>query len=316
MSQVSTEFHKLFTTQHGSLRKWIELPNEDPVAFGMICESAHGSFIPHDDISLQTLANMTDDFQRYRIPAISSVHHTAEFSFAVHAFRLSTLSTIELLQLLGVAKALGSVRYNKLLEDVFLQYPLQFEALPIEQITGSCETDLAILANVKLRGAACRARVASTMLSSPDGDCILHLQEKCGLAVWILEDSLSLQEINTRLRSIRNAADSLREQLLNASGAIIEETADINDYFRTTIGQAQRVEEGHGKDVLDVHHEVKRLEIQIAESGRISGDSFVIDNSSSDTDFEDIEAYAGSLGDCYDGLQFDDSESVVSAKTV
>ncbi|KAI0580079.1 hypothetical protein Alg215_05411, partial [Pyrenophora tritici-repentis] len=33
MSQVSTEFHKLFTTQHGSLRKWIELPNEDPVAF-------------------------------------------------------------------------------------------------------------------------------------------------------------------------------------------------------------------------------------------------------------------------------------------
>lgn len=175
---------------------------------------------------------------------------------------------------------------------------------------------LTLTANVKLRGAACRAQVASTMLSSLDGDSILHLQEKCGLAMWILEDSLSLQEINNRLRSIRSAADTLREQLLNASGSIIEATADINDYFRTTIGQAQRVEEGHRKDVLDVHHEVKRLEIQIAESGRISRDSFVADNSSSDTDFEDVEAYAESLGDCYDGLQFDDHESVASAKTI
>jgi hypothetical protein len=145
MSQTSPEFHKLFTTQHGSLRKWIELPNEDPVAFGIICESAHGSFIPHDDVSLQTLVNMTDAIQRYKIPATSSVHHTAEFSFAIHAFRLGTLSTIELFQLLGVAKALGPTKYQKLLVDVFLQYPLQFEALPMEQITGGCKTDFAML---------------------------------------------------------------------------------------------------------------------------------------------------------------------------
>lgn len=145
MSQTSPEFHKLFTTQHGSLRSWIELPNEDPVAFGIICDSAHGSFIPQDDVSLQTLANMTDAIQRYKIPATSSVHHTAEFSFALHAFRLGTLSPIELLQLLGVAKALGSTKYQKLLVDVFLQYPLQFETLPMEHITGGCKTDIAIL---------------------------------------------------------------------------------------------------------------------------------------------------------------------------
>jgi hypothetical protein len=133
MSQISPEFYKLFTTPHGSLRKRIELPNEDPVAFGMICDSAHGSFIPQYHISLQTLANLANAIQRYEIPATSRVHQTAEFSFAFHSSRLRTLSTIKLLKLLGVAKALGSVKYQQLLQNVFLQYPLQFEALTMKQ---------------------------------------------------------------------------------------------------------------------------------------------------------------------------------------
>jgi hypothetical protein len=138
MSQLSSEFHKLFTTQKGLLRKRIELPNEDPVVFSMICESAHGSFIPQDHISLQTLATMADAIQRYKIPATSRVHHTAEFSFAV-------LPPIQLLKLLGVAKVLGSTKYKKLLEDVFLQHPLQFEALPIEPVAGGCDKNWAVL---------------------------------------------------------------------------------------------------------------------------------------------------------------------------
>jgi hypothetical protein len=111
----------------------------------MICDSAHGSFIPHDHILLQTLASMADAIQRYKIPTTSRVYHTAEFSFAVHAFRLDTLSTIELLKLLGVAQALGSIKYKKLVEDVFLQYPLQFGALPMEQLASGCDKDCAIL---------------------------------------------------------------------------------------------------------------------------------------------------------------------------
>jgi len=128
--------------------------------------------------------------------------------------------------------------------------------------------------------------------------------------MWILKNSLSLQEINNRLRGMRSAADRHRKQLLNASGAIDEATADINHYVRTTIGQAQGVEEGHEKDIVDVRHTVKRLEIKFAESGRPSRDS------SSGTEFEDIEAYAGSLEGCYDGLQADDDESVTSAQTI
>jgi hypothetical protein len=143
----------------------------------------------------------------------------------------------------------------------------------------------------------------------------LHLQEKIGLAMWILENSLSLQEINAHLQGIRSAGERHREQLLDASGVINDATVDINHYVRTSIGQAQGVEEGHEKDFVDVHHQVKLLEIQIAERGRMSRDSFVND-SSSETDFEDIEAYAGSLGGCYDGLQSDDNTSVTSARTI
>jgi hypothetical protein len=61
---------------------------------------------------------------------------------------------------------------------------------------------------------------------------------------------------------------------------------------------------------------VKRLEIRIAESGRMSRDPFDAVSPSS-TEFEDIEAYGKSLEERYDGyLQFNDDESVTSAKTV
>jgi hypothetical protein len=164
MAQASPVFHQLFTTQHGSLRRCIDLPNEDPVAFSMICDSAHGSFIPHDRISLQTLANITNAIQRYKIPATSSVHHTAEFSFDVHALRLGTLSTPELLTLLGVAKALGPDKYEKLLEDIFLQYPLQFEALFMEQIVGGCDEDCAVLGK-------CSASTSLRRLANSHSNC-------------------------------------------------------------------------------------------------------------------------------------------------
>lgn len=125
--------------------------------------------------------------------------------------------------------------------------------------------------------------------------------------MWILKDSLSLQQINNRLRGIRIAANHHREQLLDASGAIDEATADIDHYVRTTIGQAQEVEEGHEMDIVDVRHKIKRLEIKIAESRRTSRDS------SSSTELEDIIAYAGSREECDDSLQLDDAESATSA---
>ncbi|RMZ74091.1 membrane protein [Pyrenophora seminiperda CCB06] len=325
MSQTSPEFHKLFT-QDGSLRGRIELPDENPVAFRLICQSAHGSFIPQAHISLQTLVDMADAIRRYKIPASSRVHNTVAYSFIVQTLRPETLSTVQLLKLLRVAKNLGNNKLKQFLEDVFFLRPLKLEALPVEQIADCLDTDCVILiANLMLRAAACRTEMASTLLSSSRNDKTLHLHERSDLAVWILKDSPSLQEINARLQSIRSAVDLQREQLLDASGAIKEATADIGRYVCTTIGDGQELEEDHTEKTVEVdaHHTIKHLEIQIAKDGRMSRNSLDVDDldlesvSSSGTKFEDIEAYEGPMGtmfDCYP--DYKDDESVTSIKTV
>ena len=131
MSETSPEFEKLFT-QHASPRERIELPDEDPVAFHLICQSAHGCFIPNAHISLETLLKMADTVQRYKIPSTSRVHHTVAFGFLVRTLRPDTLSTAQLLILLHIAKVLGSEKYEQFLQDVFLHCPLRLEALSAE----------------------------------------------------------------------------------------------------------------------------------------------------------------------------------------
>ncbi|KAH8621559.1 hypothetical protein IG631_23774 [Alternaria alternata] len=176
-----------------------------------------------------------------------------------------------------------------------------------------------------LRGAACRAEVASTLLSPPGSDETLYLQEKSDVAVWILKDSPSLEEIEARLRSMRSAVDLQREQLLDASGAIKEATADIHHYVRTTMEDTrERVDDGADDVVkLDVCHGVKRLEIRVAEDGQMSKNSVDVDDldlervSSSSTAFEDIEAYSEPVETMLgDYLDIEDDVSVASAKTV
>ena len=176
-----------------------------------------------------------------------------------------------------------------------------------------------------LRGAACRAELASTLLSSPRNDETHHLHERNDLAMWILKGSPSLQEINTRLKSMGSAVDLQRKQLLNASAAIQEATADIGCYVCTTFGDDQESEEGRTKEIVEVdaRQKIKRLEVQIAEDGRMSRNSLngcdldLERVSSNGTDFEDIEAYGGPMGSMFDGyLDFKDDESVRSSKTV
>ncbi|CAN9211509.1 unnamed protein product [Alternaria alternata] len=326
MSQLSPEFHRLFTTKHGLLRESIELPDEDPVAFHLVCQSAHGSFIPQAHISLETLVNMAEAIRRYKIPATSRVHNTVAFSLIVQTLRPETLSTVKLVMLFRVAKVLGSAKYEQLIRDVFLLHPLQLEALPTEQTVGGWDAEcVLLLANLMLRGAACRAEVASTLLSPPGSDETLHLQEKTHVAVWILRDSPSLQEIEARLRGMRSAVDLQRELLLDASGAIKEATADIHRYVRTTMEDTrERVDDGADDVVkLDVCHGVKHLEIQVAEDGQMSENSVDVDDldlervSSSSTAFEDIEAYSEPVETLLgDYLDIEDDVSVASAKTV
>ncbi|CAN9385425.1 unnamed protein product [Alternaria alternata] len=254
---------------------------------------------------------MAEAIRRYKIPATSRVHNTVAFSFIVQTLRPETLSTVKLVMLFRVAKVLGSAKYEQLIRDVFLLHPLQLEALPTEQTAGGRDAEcVLLLANLMLRGAACRAEVASTLLSPPGSDETLHLQEKSDIAVWILKDSPSLQEIETRLRSMRSAVDLQRELLLDASGAIKEATADIHRYVRTTMEDTrERVDDG-ADDV-------------VAEDGQMSENSVDVDDldlervSSSSTAFEDIEAYSEPVETMLgDYLDIEDDVSVASARTV
>jgi len=145
MSQTSPEFYKLFTTQHSVPRESIKLPNKDPLAFHLICQSAHGSFIPQAHITLETLVNIAKAIQRYKIPAISRVHNTVAFSFIVQTLQPETLSTAKLVMLFRVAKALDSSKYEQLSREVFLLYPLPLEMLPTNLIASSCNAECLLL---------------------------------------------------------------------------------------------------------------------------------------------------------------------------
>ena len=144
MSQTSPEFEKLFT-QHASPRERIKLPDEDPVAFHLICQSAHGSFIPNAHISLETLVKMANALQRYKIPATSRVHHTVAFGFLVRTIRPETLSMVQLLMLLHIARILGSEKYEQFLQEVSLHCPLRLEALSDEPIADIPDTNCIVV---------------------------------------------------------------------------------------------------------------------------------------------------------------------------
>jgi hypothetical protein len=176
-----------------------------------------------------------------------------------------------------------------------------------------------------LRGAACRARMASTLLSSPRNDEVLHMHERNDVAVWILKGSPSLQEIDARFQSMRRALDLQREHLIDVSAAIQEATTDIGCYARTTFVDDEERKEGSIGDIVEVNacRRIKRLEVQIAEDGRMSRNSLDVYNldlervSSNGTGFEDIEAYGGPIGSMFDSCSdFRDDESVTSIKTV
>ncbi|EOA87838.1 uncharacterized protein SETTUDRAFT_109185 [Exserohilum turcica Et28A] len=325
MSQTSPEFEKLFT-QHASPRERIKLPDEDPVAFHLICQSAHGSFIPNAHISLETLVKMANALQRYKIPATSRVHHTVAFGFLVRTIRPETLSMVQLLMLLHIARILGSEKYEQFLQEVSLHCPLRLEALSDEPIADIPDTNcIVVLANLMLRVAACRAEVACTLLSAAGSDGAFHAHQKSDLAVWVLEDSPSLKEIDARIQDLKRAVDLQRDQLHDASGTIKEATADINRYVRATIGDGPGPEESRTEETmnLDTCHDVKRLEILIAEDEHASKNFVNIDNldlddtSSHGTAFEDIEAHSKPTGITLDDyLDHEDAESVVSARTI
>ncbi|KAF1965728.1 hypothetical protein BU23DRAFT_424504, partial [Bimuria novae-zelandiae CBS 107.79] len=235
MSAVSPSFQKLFSQP---LTRTIKLPSEDPEAFYQICQSAHGFLVRQADISTDTLVKMANAIARYKIRLGSNVHYTLFFSFVVQALRPEAVPTSKLLKLIQVAKTLGPTTFKEFLNTIFLFRPFQFEQLPV---TGEVEPYVAdyaiILANIRVKGAECRAHVAHILLNTIRGHKLSHEQDTYSLAVFILNEHPSLDEIRSRLRSIQDSRKQQINGLLEAQKAIAHATAAMTQYFHTVMGE-------------------------------------------------------------------------------
>ncbi|KAF1964259.1 hypothetical protein BU23DRAFT_575823 [Bimuria novae-zelandiae CBS 107.79] len=218
MSAISPAFQKLFSRP---LTRIIKLPGEDPEAFYRICQSAHGFLVRQADISTDTLVKMANAIARYKIRLGSNVHYTLFSSFVVQALRPEAIPTSKLLKLIQVAKTLGPTTFKEFLNAIFLFRPFQFEQLPV---TGEVEPYVAdyaiILANIRVKGAECRAHVARILLNTIKGHKLSYEQDSYSLAVFILDEHPSLDEIGSRLGSIQDSGERQTKGLLEAQEAI------------------------------------------------------------------------------------------------
>jgi hypothetical protein len=291
MSAISPEFLRVFTTYDSLLRKTVELPNEDPLAFHLICQLAHVAFIPEAHISLETLVKLADIIQRYDIPSTSVIHKTTIFCFNERTRLLETVSMPDLIVFLQVAKDLGSAVYIQLLEDAFLLYPFRFEALPVESN----------LRYLVLKGAACRTQVANMLFLSTTES----LNQNYLLVRWILYSGPSLRAVRCQLdQEIEHLRGHHPHQLLEARRAISQAIADVGSYIRHTAQQ----------EVAEIcsHPVVKWLKVQIAygeHNAELSSSASSSAAVSPTTEFENIDAYTVSVD------EEDDKDSITSRKT-
>jgi hypothetical protein len=118
-----------------------------------------------------------------------------------------------------------------------------------------------------------------------------YQSEKHNVAMWILRQSPSLNNINLRLRAVESSTSHQTEQLLDARGWIVEAITEVSLYFRRSIeagAESEREEPPYSR--------VQRLETQLAcETQSMEAtspeDNYGSPSSTDYTDFEDIGAY-------------------------
>jgi hypothetical protein len=292
MSAISPEFLRVFATYDSLLRQTVELPNEDPIAFHLICQLAHVAFIPEAHISLETLVKMAGIIRRYDIPSTSVIHKTAIFCFNERTRILETISTPDLMVFLQVAEDLGSAVYIQLLEDAFLLHPFKLDALPVELN----------LRYLVLKSAACRIQVANILFPSTTES----LDQNYLLVRWILSSGPSLRAIRCQLnQEVKHLRGHHRGQLRKARRAISQAIADVGSYIRHTTQQ-------EGTELYS-YPVVRWLNVQIAHGEHDAEVSSSASSSSAATpitEFENIDAYSASVD------EQDDNESIRSCKTI
>ena len=96
---------------------------------------------------------------------------------------------------------------------------------------------LIIEANIYVKGAECRANVTRILLNTIKGCKESHKQDSYSLAIFILNEHPSLDEIRSRLRSIQDSGERQIEGLLEAHEAIAQATVAMTHYFGTVMGE-------------------------------------------------------------------------------
>jgi hypothetical protein len=311
MSAASPELRKAFNVQDGSPWKIVELPNEDPIVFYLICQSAHGIFIPKAHIALDTLVKVVDTIRRYRIPATSSIHEVAVSCFDERTLLLETISISDLTMFLPMAKDLGFSIYTQLVEDIFLLYPFDFGPLPIEPT----------LRDLKIKSAAYRVQLANLLMHQMTEPA--YQEHNDSLFTWVLFESPSLRMISSRLDwEIEQVSGYKQDQLKRAGHVIDQAKADIKSRYCKTAGPTMARKNGSSQQEaleLRLFPVVTRLKVQIAYDEHDAKASLSASSSasSSGTDFVDIEAYCKPVDEKYDPyLHYDDNVSIKSCKTI
>jgi hypothetical protein len=316
MSAASPELRKAFNVQDSSPWKIVELPNEDPIVFYLICQSAHGVFIPKAHIALDTLIKLVDTIRRYRIPATSSIHEVAVSCFDERTLLLETISISDLTMFLPMAKELGFSIYTQLVEDIFLLYPFDFGPLPVEPA----------LRHLKIKSAVYRVQVAN--LVKHQMALSTNQEHNDSLFTWVLFESPSLCMISSRLDwEIEQVSGYQQDQLKHARHVIDQAKAEVKSYYCSTDGVTMtRGNESSQQEALGFRSfpVVTRLRVQVAYEGHDAKESSLASSasssaSSSGTDFVDMEAYCKPVDEKYDPylhLQYDDNVSIKSSRTI
>lgn len=271
MAAISIHFRDLFCQGivTSPIKKTICMPDEDPDSLAIICQRAHGSFIPESQISIPILLNLARAIDRYAIPADSAIFELVKFALHNRATPANRIPTAHLGALVTVARYLGHTTHILLLKNIFVHRQVGLEPM-------APHDDIRYL---DLKGLECRDQIARVLAKHG---------ATADLAYWIYVDRPTLHKLRTRIEYQGGHSEDCLE-IWSALGVLQRAFEDITVYFNAKYQ--------HGSEVVQrtqpnarVQRSLNYLDVQVAyeEPANVpSGPP-----SSPSTDFEDLEEYS------------------------
>lgn len=134
LRQLSTPLSKLIDSCDGLLKL---SATEDTEAFLYFLKSAHGTFVPQEEITSSALTELSRILRRYDIQPNTPPYDLVQFCFTRRTLRPSRLTPLDLSRMLSVARVLGNTHVKQLLLQIFERDSLHQE---VELHTGDMQT--------------------------------------------------------------------------------------------------------------------------------------------------------------------------------